>query len=214
MTVGDRCSVVVQLILYILTQTFNALTDVGIYVDSSTILPTCDDLQSSNVTNDAGDSIRCSGNGNFTSGELKDAETNLRRVQLTIAAFFLLGGAFFLVQLFMYFKYLTARGSPEFEHDVDDSTFLRNFYKIHGLVLSLEAILHDLPMGFIVVELCVLVWQQPNCWGCVAIFSSGAPDEEVSLSKTNLWLGLKLASLVPVTFYKGEWRKFNSPVMK
>ena len=191
-----------QLGLYFFTQVFNLLTDVGIFVDSSKILPDCDETINSNLTNELGESLRCSDGTNFTSNVLDNAKTNLRILQFTIAAFFLLGGVLFLTQLFMYFKYYFARGSPSFEHDTDDSTFLKHFYKIHGVLLALEAILHDAPLGFIVIELCVLVWEQPNCWECVPIFSGNTPDE-VSLSKTNLWLGIKLASLVPITFYKG-----------
>jgi hypothetical protein len=202
MTVTDRCSVVLQLCLYFFAQVFNLLTDVGIFVDSSRILPTCDETINSNSTNELGKSLRCSDGNNFTSSILDNGKTNLQILQFTIAAFFLLGGVLFLTQLVMYFKYFVARGSPSFEHDIDDSTFLKHFYKIHGVLLGIEAILHDAPLGFIVIELCVLVWEQPNCWECIAIFSNDTPDE-VSLPKTNLWLGIKLASLVPVTFYKG-----------
>ncbi len=202
MTVGDRCSVVLQLCLYFVTQVFNLLTDVGLFVDSSKILPDCDETIKNNLTNERGESVRCSGGDNFTSTALDNSRTDLRILQFTIAAFFLLGGILFFSQLFMYFKYFVARGSASFEHDIDNSTFLQHFYKIHGATLALEAILHDAPLGFIVIELCVLVWKQPNCWECIAMFSSDAPNE-VSLSKTNLWLGIKLASLVPITFYKG-----------
>lgn len=207
MTVGDRCSVVIQLCIYLFTQAFNLLTDVGIFVDSSKILPDCDKIINSNFTNEADESVRCSGGDNFTSTALENSKTDLRILQITIAAFFLLGGFLFLTQLFMYFKYFVASGSPSFEHDIDDSLFLKHFYKIHGIILALEAILHDVPLGFIVIELSALVWEQPNCWECVAIFSSDTPDE-VSLSKTNLWLGIKLASLVPITFYKGMFPMF------
>lgn len=206
MTLGEQCSVVLQMCLYGFAQTFNLLTDVGIFVDTSKILPNCDELISTNLTNKAGESLHCSG-GNYTSSVLDQSKTDLRILQLTLAAFFLLGGILFLTQLFLYFKYLVAAGSPSFEHDIDDSTFLQRFYKIHGVLLALEAVVHDMPVGLIAIELCVLVWRQPNCWECVAMFSSGAIDE-ISLSKTNLWLGIKLASLAPITFYKG--RSFTS----
>lgn len=203
MTLGERCSVVLQMSLYGFTQAFNLLTDVGIFVDTSKTLPSCDELISYNLTNGAGRSLRCS-EGNFTSNVLDDNRTDLRILQLTLAAFFLLGGTLFLTQLFMYFKYLVAVGSPTFEHDVDDSPFLQRFYKVHGVLLALEAVVHDIPVGLIVIELCALAWRQPNCWACVAMFSSGEPNTEASLSKTNLWLGIKLASLAPITFFKGR----------
>ena len=202
MTLGEQCAVMLQMCLYGFAQTFNLLTDVGIFVDTSKILPNCDELISQNLTNEVGESLRCSG-GNYTSSVLDQSKTDIRILQLTLAAFFLLGGVLFLTQIFLYFKYLVAVGSPTFEHDIDDSPFLQRFYKIHGVLLALEAVVHDLPAGLIVIELCVLVWRTPNCWECVAIFSSGATDE-ASLSKTNLWLGIKLASLAPITFYKGR----------
>ena len=202
MTIGDRCSVLIQLFLYFASQLFNLLTDVGVFIDSSKILPHCDEVINSNFTNNLGESVLCSGNATFKSSVLDNSKTDIRILQLTLAGFFLLEGFLFISQLFIYFKYFTAQGSPTFEHDIDDSTFLKHFYKIHGIVLGIESILHDIPVGFIVIEMCALLWQQPNCWECIAILSTETPDE-VSLSKTNLWLGIKLASLVPITFYKG-----------
>lgn len=184
-------------------ESFNLLTDVGLYVDSSKILSDCDKHINSSMTNNLDESIVCSNGENYTSGALESSKTDLRILHITLAGFFILGGLLFLSQLFIYYMYLRASKSPSFEHNVDESSFLKHFYKIHGLILGVESIIHDLPVGFIAIELCVLVWQQPNCWECVNILSTASPAE-VSLEKTNLWLGIKISSLVPVTLYKGK----------
>lgn len=206
MTVGDRASVLVQIFLYLFTQSFNLLTDVGIFVENFKSLDLCDNVLNDNTTKAPNLTIRCSGDGNFTRSSLEAAKTDSMTMLITIAVFLFIGIILFFAQLIMYFKYLAARGSPEFEHNIDKSTFLKHFYKIHGVVLFIEAILHDFPIGFVVVELCALVWKQPNCWECVPRFLPGVSPKEVSLAKSNLWLGIKLASLAPVTLYKG--RKF------
>lgn len=217
MTVGDRASVIVQIFIYFFGQVFNLLTDVGLLVEVLKSVDLCDDVLNQNITNagsvtvanrtifnGTGQTIHCSTNETyFTKTALEGAKSDVRNMLITIAVFSLIGAVFFIAQLVMYFKYLKARSSSEFEFAIDKSTFLKHFYKIHSVLLCGEGVLHDLPMGFIVVELCTLVWKQPNCWECVSLFSSEIP-EEVSLSKTNLWLGIKLASLVPITLYKGR----------
>lgn len=203
MTVGDRAAVLVQISLYFFAQVFNLLTDVGIFVENSKSLSLCDDILNNNATNGPNLTISCSGNGSFSRNTLEGAQTEVQNMLIIISFFFVVGGLFFFTQLFIYFKYLVARNSSEFQFNVDSSKFLKHFYKIHGFLLFGEAILHDLPIGFVVVELCSLVWKQPNCWECVPLLSAETP-EEVSLSKTNLWLGVKLASLAPITLYKGE----------
>ncbi|XP_046860162.1 uncharacterized protein LOC124453388 [Xenia sp. Carnegie-2017] len=205
MTLGNKSSVCLQFFLYFATEIFNLLTDVGLYIDSSSILSECDDvidMKNSSELNGVGDSVKCSDGGNFTSSALKNAKTDLIILQLTLAGFFVCGAVLFISQVVIYCKYFKAARSHSFEYDCENSEFLKSFYKIHGFILGFGTILHDIPVGLIVVELCVLVWQQPNCWECVKIFSSTS-FSEVSLSKTNLWLGIKLGSLAPITFYKG-----------
>lgn len=205
MTLGNKSSVCLQFFLYFATEIFNLLTDVGLYIDSSSILSECDDvidIKNSSELNGVGNSVKCSDGGNFTSSALKSAKTDLIILQLTLAGFFICGAVLFISQVVIYCKYFKAARSRSFEYDCENSEFLKSFYKIHGFILGFGTILHDIPVGLIVVELCVLVWQQPNCWECVKIFSSTS-FSEVSLSKTNLWLGIKLGSLAPITFYKG-----------
>ena len=203
MTVGDQSAVVVQIFLYSLPQLFNLLTDVGLIVDSWTAPKLCDEVLGDRSTNAS--LVNCSSGANFSVSALEGAKADAIRISFVILVFTGIGGVLFVIQVSMFLRYFIARRDIEFEHNIDRSYFLRNFYTIHGVVLAIEAILHDIPMGFIVVELCTSVWKEPNCWECV-ILGAGTTSE-ISLSKTNLWLGIKLVSLVPITLYKGRKSK-------
>ncbi|KAL9979717.1 hypothetical protein ACROYT_G017419 [Oculina patagonica] len=207
-----KTSYIIQFTVYSVLQGYNVASDIGMFFDVFNAVKKCNELESSssNINGtqvDPGGTkvIYCREPGNYTLSDLDKHITTLEILQWFFLIFAGIGVGLYIAHLCTLLPNLCKHcHDPEFEHEVaslDTPKYYRSIVHIHTVFMCLETFVHDIPVSCLAVELSVHYFGPANCWEC-AVSASSIPAE-LSLSRSSLWIGLKVSAVALITIYKG-----------